>query len=859
MLRTTYGSGIAGLGLLSLFTLAAAQADARDIQLGDVRITAAGQRDGRATVTPWSGIWWPMATGELAIGWNGTGPDFIYDPATKTYRRAPGNKTNNDVAPLLKYDAWRKSVTGVDPGSALFELTDPSLSHHVYGDEKERLDREGIGYGWWGHCNGWCAAALLEREPIAPVEAGGTRFEVADLKGLLTENHFSTESDFTGRRYNLPPAAKRESREPGKLLLAALNGNQPKPVAEYIAWYEKAYSTTMSAAAKAAAKAADFKDELEAFERDFADRYDAAFADLPPEVFHKILESVIGQRKLAFVADITANEEVWNHPAFAYESTITFGRTFVENALTRTEWTARTVVHYATDGVSESVLGVEEFTRTYTYTLVTDQDGKLLRGAWTGASVNDHPDFAWLPLRNPTTADSGENKKLVWGDVASLLPAVHGAQDARPFDLVANGTAASSRKTSGHSTTWAQPIASATGAVSLSVTLAPNRALSRVAYFEQATTGGTHPEATRAALAPLGEGTTGPGFGVSATLARGKHMLLAYGYDAAGKLVGVEEITVEVNGNVPPPPVTDDAFEQNDTAATAAVLAPGAYPNLMCADEDFYAVTLAANATLDVQLAFRHAEGDLDLQVDGPAGRVGASEGSTDAERVQKTGLAAGVYKVRVFGYSGARAKYSLTVAATGGVTPPPPAQDDRFEPNDTAAAAAVLAAGSYPGLSCKNDDWFSVTLAAEATISVKLDFRNAEGDLDLVLQDGPGTQLAKSDSSADGELVKKERLAPGTYRFRVYGYNGARAAYGLTLEVTASSGPAPTTRTGTITATTLNVRRGPATTFAIATTRANGQVVTILEERSGWYRITWTGAPTGELWASKTYVRLNQ
>lgn len=858
MLRTTFGPGVAGLSLLSLFTLAAARADARDIQLGDVRITAAGQRDGRSAVVPWSGIWWPMATGELALGWNGTGPDFIYDPATKTYRRAPGNKTGGDLAPLLKYDQWRKSVTGVDPGSALFELVDPGLSHHVYGDEKERLDREGVSYSWWGHCNGWCAAAILEREPIAPVEAGGVRFEVADLKGLLSENHFSTESDFTGRRYNLPPAARRESREPGKLLLAALNANQPKPVAEYIAWYEKAYSTTMSAAAKAAAKPGDFKDELEAFERDFADRWDAAYADLAPNVFHSILESVIGQRRLSFVADITANEEVWNHPAFAYESTVTAARTFAENGLTRSEWSVRTVVHYATDGVSESVLGVEVFTRTYTYTLVTDQDGKLLRGAWTGASVDDHPDFAWLPLRNPTVSDSGENKKLVWGDVASLLPAVHGAQDARPFDLVANDVAASSRRANDVTTTWSQPIASATGAVTLAVRVAPSRALSRVAYFEQATTGGVHPEATRAALVPLGEGTTGPGFGVSATLARGKHMLLAYAYDSAGKLLGVDEVTVEVNAVVPPPPVTDDAFEQNDTAAAAGALAPGSYPNLLCADDDWYAVTLAGNAALDVQAAFEHAEGDLELQVEGPAGRVGSSEGSTDLERVQKSGLAAGVYKVRVFGYQGARAKYALTVAVTGGVTPPPPAQDDRFEPNDSAAAAAVLAAGSYPGLQCKDDDWFSVTLAAEATLSVKLDFRNAEGDLDLVLQDGAGAQLAKSDSSADGELVKKERLAPGTYRLRVYGYNGARATYGLTLEVVASSGPAPTTRTGTITATTLNVRRGPATTFAIAATRSNGQTVTVLEERSGWYRVTWTGAPTGELWVSRTYVRVN-
>lgn len=859
MKRPLLRSGAAGL-VLSL--LSSAPADAREIALGDVRITAPERREGRAAVTPWSGTWWPMADGELARGWNGTPADFTYDPATKKYVRATASaqKPSNDLAPFLKYDAWRHLVTGTDPGSSLVELHgEGRFNHHVYGDEKERLDREGVSYSWWGHCNGWCAAAILEREPIAPVDARGVRFEVADLKGLLTESHFGVESDFTGRRFNAPKPAIRTARDTGRTLLAALTGNAPRPVAEYIAWYEIGYGTTMSAAAKAAARPADFKDELEGFERWYVDSYDDAYSDLAPDVFHKILESVIGQRRLAFVADITCNEEVWNHPAYAYDATITQARAFTESGGARTEWSVRTIVTYATDGVSESVIGVEAFTRTYTYTLVTDDAGRLLRGAWTGASVDDHPDFAWLPTRNPTGVDTSENPRVVWGDITTLLPQNHGAATVRAFDLSAAGVTASSRRANDRTTTWSQPVS--TGAdVALGARAAGNVALAKVTYFEQRlNASGATPIVTRDALVPLGESTTGPGFEATARLQSGKRMLLAYGYDASGRLLGVEEITVQVGGGTSTPPASDDAFEQNDTAATAAVVAPGVYRDLACNDEDWFAVTLAAPGALTVKLDLSNATGDLDLGVDGPSGSVGRSEGTGDTEKVEAASLPAGTYKVRVHGYQGARGRYTLTVTAAS-VTPPAPS-DDRFEENDARAQAAVLAAGAYPGLACNDDDWFKVTLAAEATLAIKLDFRHAEGDLDLEVTDGAGAVLGSSTSAADGELVSKERLAPGTYLVRVYGYRGARAAYGLTVTATPTGGvtPTPTTRTGTITANTLNVRRGPATTFAIAGTVRQGALVTILEERAGWYRVTYPGAPTGagELWVSRTYVRV--
>ncbi|MBX3468123.1 MAG: alpha/beta fold hydrolase [Planctomycetes bacterium] len=70
------------------------------------------------------------------------------------------------------------------------------------------------------------------------------------------------------------------------------------------------------------------------------------------------------------------------------------------------------------------------------------------------------------------------------------------------------------------------------------------------------------------------------------------------------------------------------------------------------------------------------------------------------------------------------------------------------------------------------------------------------------------------------------------------------------------STTPPPSAPVGTVTATTLNVRRGPGTSHAVVTTLSRGAEVGLLEERAGWHRVTWPGAPAGELWVSSAYVQ---
>ncbi len=70
---------------------------------------------------------------------------------------------------------------------------------------------------------------------------------------------------------------------------------------------------------------------------------------------------------------------------------------------------------------------------------------------------------------------------------------------------------------------------------------------------------------------------------------------------------------------------------------------------------------------------------------------------------------------------------------------------------------------------------------------------------------------------------------------------------------------PPPALGMGTVTASSLNVRSGPGTGHAVVTRLASGARVAIHEDRSGWYRVTWPGAPAGGasgLWCSAAHVR---
>ena len=103
------------------------------------------------------------------------------------------------------------------------------------------------------------------------------------------------------------------------------------------------------------------------------------------------------------------------------------------------------------------------------------------------------------------------------------------------------------------------------------------------------------------------------------------------------------------------------------------------------------------------------------------------------------------------------------------------PACTDAQEPNDSRATART-ATGTLSGLQicAADDDWFKV--AAGGT--VRIEFANANGDLDLEAYDANGTRTSTSTTTQNSEQV----TVPAGGTVRIYGYSGARNAYALTV-----------------------------------------------------------------------------
>lgn len=138
--------------------------------------------------------------------------------------------------------------------------------------------------------------------------------------------------------------------------------------------------------------------------------------------------------------------------------------------------------------------------------------------------------------------------------------------------------------------------------------------------------------------------------------------------------------------------------------------------------------------------------------------------------------LSAGTYHLRIFDAS-APGRYRLTFDL------PRALPADSREANDTAATASDLGTlrdvTSLPGLTihaARNDDWFrfSTVAAGSAAASVRIDFRNGDGDLDVELYDSLGTtRLREASGATNVESISLAGLAAGTYFVRVLGHNG--------------------------------------------------------------------------------------
>ncbi len=228
-----------------------------------------------------------------------------------------------------------------------------------------------------------------------------------------------------------------------------------------------------------------------------------------------------------------------------------------------------------------------------------------------------------------------------------------------------------------------------------------------------------------------------------------------------------------------------DAYEPNDTPASATPLAAGAtLAARICVDDlDYYEVTLQPGCFYEADLTFRQSDGDLDLYLVDDAEILLASETETDDEYLEYylTGDEdpLSVYLV-VVGYLDATAPYTVRNLTTSCVS----CTDDAAEPDNTPADATALSPGvPRAGQICVGgQDWYRLAVPGACTLDASLTFSQSQGDLDLYVIDQSGASvLASATSETSNEaLTYAYGGGAGHLYLLVHGYDASSAPYTL-------------------------------------------------------------------------------
>lgn len=118
-----------------------------------------------------------------------------------------------------------------------------------------------------------------------------------------------------------------------------------------------------------------------------------------------------------------------------------------------------------------------------------------------------------------------------------------------------------------------------------------------------------------------------------------------------------------------------------------------------------------------------------------------------------------------------------------------------------------------------------------------------------LIVRTGPSTTYAVMHALWYGNRVNIIGESGGWYNIRL--------SDGRTGWVSKAYVSSQADKTGTVTASKLNVRTGPSTTYAVMHVLWYGNRIKIIGESGGWYNIRLSDGRTG--WVSKTYIQANQ
>ncbi|RDV37840.1 hypothetical protein DV096_12050 [Bradymonadaceae bacterium TMQ3] len=255
----------------------------------------------------------------------------------------------------------------------------------------------------------------------------------------------------------------------------------------------------------------------------------------------------------------------------------------------------------------------------------------------------------------------------------------------------------------------------------------------------------------------------------------------------------------------------DDIFQPNDDyLASYALEGPLAYLDAALCEaesEDWYELYVQEGCTLNVDLTYAVADGDLDIFLYAPdtlpqrlVTDVARGYTSDDNETLTYTALQSGAYLIQVDGFYAATNTYGLRteVICPANLELSCPA-DDIFAPNHSAeTAVSITANDAVNAILCgeravfvvdEHSDFYDVVVPETGDLTVTLVSHYPLGDLNVALLDAAGTRLrTTSTQQADRESFTEVTIAPGTYTLEVYGNSPDDfGAYNLSTSFTAT------------------------------------------------------------------------
>ncbi|MAD60669.1 MAG: hypothetical protein CMH49_04020 [Myxococcales bacterium] len=258
---------------------------------------------------------------------------------------------------------------------------------------------------------------------------------------------------------------------------------------------------------------------------------------------------------------------------------------------------------------------------------------------------------------------------------------------------------------------------------------------------------------------------------------------------------GSYSLTVNVNNcnDMPSDPLGDDSYEDNDVFQEASVLSLGNYSDLTLTsgDDDWYAIEVCEGGTLNVDVLFSHAQGDLNVWLyDSALLYLAGSSSSTDNESMTRTLFSAETLYVKVFSF-GDEADYSMNLGVTGCVTD---LDGDRLEENNTRETGELLTPNLYGNLTITSgdEDWMLFDVCEGGTVDITVSFDDDLGDLDATLYNPSGGTVRTGASSSDNETLSYSNATAGQYALRIYGWSGATNEYSLEFTISDCAPPPP-------------------------------------------------------------------